>query len=94
MLSNANEIKETFPDYTKLVLDKGFVRLVDSMGSDSRIAEAARVSFSNSQKNTSEEADKKLISYLLRHQHTTPFEKVRFEFHVKLPIFVARQWMR
>lgn len=74
------------------VLDKGFVRLVDSMGNDNRIVQAARVSTGAGTKTPEE--DTKLIGYLMRNQHWTPFEKVRFEFHVKLPIFVARQWMR
>lgn len=74
------------------VLDKGFVRLVDYMGSDSRIVQAARVSYGDGTKTVRE--DKGLISYLLRNEHTSPFEQVVFTFHVKLPIFVARQWIR
>lgn len=74
------------------VLDKGFIRLVDFMGSDQRIVDAARVSYQAGTKTL--RTDEQLIRYLLRHKHTTPLEKVRFEFHVKLPIFVARQWMR
>jgi thymidylate synthase (FAD) len=74
------------------VLDKGFIRLVDYMGSDKRIVDAARVSYQSG--TTQVSTDEQLIRYLLRHKHTTPFEKVRFEFHVKLPIFVARQWIR
>jgi thymidylate synthase (FAD) len=73
-------------------LDKGFVRLVDSMGSDTAIVQAARVSYGAGTKLVSE--DRGLIRYLMRHQHTTPFEMVEFKFHVKLPIFVARQWIR
>jgi thymidylate synthase (FAD) len=73
-------------------LDKGFVRLVDSMGSDAAIVQAARVSYGAGTKQVSE--DKGLIRYLMRHAHTTPFEMVEFKFHVKLPIFVARQWIR
>ena len=76
----------------KDVLDHGFVRLVDHMGSDQRIVDAARVSYQKGTQKVS--TDRGLIRYLLMHMHTTPFEKVRFEFHVKLPIFVARQWMR
>jgi len=80
-------------DYPEiLVLDHGFVRLIDHMGDDQRIVDAARVSYQKGTKKVS--TDKGLIRYLLRNLHTTPFEKVRFEFHVKLPIFVARQWMR
>jgi thymidylate synthase (FAD) len=73
-------------------LDKGFVRLVDYMGSDAAIVQAARVSYGAGTKQVSE--DRGLIRYLLRHAHTTPFEMVEFKFHVKLPIFVARQWIR
>ena len=73
-------------------LDKGFVRLIDVMGSDDAIVQAARVSYGSGTKKVHE--DRGLIRYLLRHQHTTPFEMVEFKFHVKLPIFVARQWIR
>ncbi|HBN45025.1 MAG: thymidylate synthase (FAD) [Candidatus Marinimicrobia bacterium] len=73
-------------------LDKGFVRLVDSMGGDDAIVQAARVSYG---KGTSEVSqDRGLIRYLMRHRHTTPFEMVEFKFHCKMPIFVARQWVR
>jgi thymidylate synthase (FAD) len=74
------------------VLDKGFVRLVDYLGADARIVQAARVSYGNGTKTFRE--DKGLINYLLRNDHTSPFEQVVFTFHVKLPIFVARQWIR
>ncbi|HBP09337.1 MAG TPA: FAD-dependent thymidylate synthase [Treponema sp.] len=74
------------------VLDKGFVRLVDYLGSDSRIVQAARVSYGEGTKTVSQ--DGALIDYLLRHQHTSPFEQVVFTFHLKMPIFVARQWVR
>ena len=73
-------------------LDKGFVRLVDVMGDDAAIVQAARVSYGSGTKKVHE--DRGLIRYLLRHMHTTPFEMVEFKFHVKLPIFVARQWIR
>jgi len=75
--------------------DGGFVRLVDSMpreNLDSAIVQAARVSYGAGTKKTSD--DRSLIRYLLRHQHTTPFEMVEFKFHIKCPIYVARQWMR
>ena len=75
------------------VLDKGFVRLVDHMGSDQRVVEAARVS-TGTQSADDPERDRKLIFYLIEHGHGTPFEKVVFEFHVKCPLFVARQWFR
>lgn len=74
------------------VLDKGFVRLVDYYGSDSRIVQSARVSYGEGTKTISQ--DGALIDYLLRHQHTSPFEQVVFTFHLKMPIFVARQWVR
>lgn len=76
----------------KEVLDKGFVELVDHMGSDSRIVQAARVSYGEGTKSLRE--DKALIKYLYENKHTSPFEHVLFTFHVKAPIFVARQWMR
>jgi len=74
------------------VLDHGFVRLIDYMGSDSAIVQAARVSYGAGTRKTSE--DRGLIRYLMRHRHTSPFEMVELKFHVKLPIFVARQWIR
>ena len=74
------------------VLDKGFVRLIDYMGSDESIVQAARVSYGAGTKKVSE--DRGLIRYLMRHSHTTPFEMVEFKFHIKLPIFIARQWIR
>lgn len=74
------------------VLNKGFVRLVDYLGNDSRIVQSARVSYGEGTKTIRE--DKGLISYLLRNQHTSPFEQVVFTFHIKLPIFVARQMIR
>lgn len=74
------------------VLDHGFVVLVDVMGEDSSIVQAARVSYGKGTKSVS--VDRELIRYLMRHRHTSPFEMVEFKFHVKLPIFVARQWIR
>ena len=73
-------------------LDKGFVRLVDSMGGDDAIVQAARVSYGQGTSRVSQ--DRGLIRYLMRHRHTTPFEMVEFKFHCKIPIFVARQWVR
>ena len=73
-------------------LDKGFVRLVDSMGGDDAIVQAARVSYGKGTSKLSQ--DRGLIRYLMRHRHTTPFEMVEFKFHCKMPIFVARQWVR
>ena len=74
------------------VLDKGFVRLVDYLGGDARIVQAALVSYGDGTKSVREDAG--LIDYLLRHQHTSPFEQVVLTFHIKMPIFVARQWVR
>ncbi|HRY80999.1 MAG TPA: FAD-dependent thymidylate synthase, partial [Spirochaetia bacterium] len=74
------------------VLDKGFVRLVDYLGGDERIVQAARVSYGAGTRTVRE--DSALIDYLLRNDHTSPFEQVVLTFHVKLPIFVARQWIR
>ncbi|WP_044195798.1 FAD-dependent thymidylate synthase [Ehrlichia japonica] len=74
------------------VLDKGFVRLVDYMGSDESVVQAARISYGRGTKSVSQDAA--LISYLMRHSHTTPFEMCEIKFHIKLPIFVARQWVR
>jgi thymidylate synthase (FAD) len=70
----------------------GFVRLVDVMGDDSSIVQAARVSYGEGTKKIHE--DRGLIRYLIRHQHWTPVEMVEFKFHVKLPVFIARQWIR
>jgi len=75
------------------VLDLGFVRLEDRMGGDMSVIRAARVSYM-SEKPRPPEEDEKLIAYLLKHNHGTPFEHAVFQFHVKLPIFVARQWIR
>jgi thymidylate synthase (FAD) len=74
------------------VLDHGFVRLVDYMGDDGAIVQAARVSYGKGTRTARN--DRGLIRYLLRHRHTTPFEMCEIKLHVKLPIFVARQWIR
>ena len=74
------------------VLDKGFVRLSDIMGGDASVVNSARVSYGSGTKG--EEKDRKLIQYLLRHEHMTPFEHAVFQFHVSCPIFVMRQWIR
>jgi len=76
----------------KPVLDHGFVRVVDYMGDDSAIVQAARVSYGKGTKKVSEDAG--LIKYLMRHWHSTPFEMCEIKYHVKLPIFIARQWIR
>jgi thymidylate synthase (FAD) len=74
------------------VLDQGFVRVIDYMGDDAAIVQAARVSYGRGTRRVSE--DRGLINYLMRHRHTTPFEMCEIKYHVKLPIFVARQWIR
>src|SRR5947199_7839109 len=74
------------------VLDHGFVRVVDYMGDDAAIVQAARVSYGRGTRKVTE--DRGLINYLMRHRHTTPFEMCEIKYHVKLPIFVARQWIR
>jgi thymidylate synthase (FAD) len=74
------------------VLDHGFVRVIDYMGDDGAIVQAARVSYGRGTRRVSE--DRGLIQYLMRHRHTTPFEMCEIKYHVKLPIFVARQWIR
>jgi len=74
------------------LLDHGFIRLVDKMGDDSSVVQAARVSYGKGTKTVNQ--DKGLINYLMRNDHSSPFEMVEFKFHVKMPIFVARQWIR
>lgn len=74
------------------VLDHGFVRLIDWMGDDSRILEAARISYRSPSKG--EEADKKLLAYLYKHKHTSPFEMCKVTLNIKMPIFIMRQYVR
>jgi thymidylate synthase (FAD) len=74
------------------VLDHGFIRVIDYMGDDAAIVQAARVSYGKGTKQVNE--DKGLINYLMRHRHTSPFEMCEIKLHVKLPMFVARQWIR
>ena len=74
------------------VLDHGFVRVIDYMGDDGAVVQAARVSYGRGTRKVSEDAG--LIRYLMRHRHSTPFEMCEIKYHVKLPIFVARQWIR
>jgi len=74
------------------LLDHGFVRLIDYMGDDGAIVQAARVSYGRGTKAVQNDAG--LIRYLMRHWHSTPFEMCEAKFHVKLPVFVARQWIR
>jgi thymidylate synthase (FAD) len=90
--------RTTNPEIEKILgkeyrlLDHGFVRVVDYMGGDDSIVQSARVSYGKGTKKTSQ--DKGLIRYLMRHRHTTPFEMCEIKFHIKLPIFIARQWIR
>jgi thymidylate synthase (FAD) len=74
------------------ILDHGFIRVVDYMGDDTSIVQAARVSYGKGTKKVSTDAG--LIKYLMRHWHSTPFEMCEIKYHVKLPIFIARQWIR
>ncbi|MCK5072515.1 MAG: FAD-dependent thymidylate synthase [Bacteriovoracaceae bacterium] len=73
-------------------LDHGFVKLIDHMGDDQAVVQAARVSYGDGTKTATK--DRGLIRYLMRHRHTSPFEMVSFKFHCKMPIFIARQWVR
>ncbi len=74
------------------ILDHGFIRVVDYMGNDTSIVQAARVSYGKGTKKINTDAG--LIKYLMRHWHSTPFEMCEIKYHVKLPIFIARQWIR
>lgn len=74
------------------VLDKGFIRVVDVMGDDSAVVQAARVSYASG--TTTVLQDKGLINYLIKHEHWSPFEMCEIKFHIKLPIMIARQWIR
>ena len=91
-------IRDTVPELEKIlyeaipILDHGFVRVVDYMGDDTSIVQAARVSYGKGTKKVS--TDSGLIKYLMRHWHSTPFEMCEIKYHVKLPIFIARQWIR
>src|SRR5450756_1582039 len=96
--SPATTLRATVPALEALlyqaspVLDHGFVRVIDYMGDDAAVVQAARVSYGRGTRRVSEDAG--LIRYLMRHRHSTPFEMCEIKFHVKLPIFVARQWIR
>ena len=74
------------------ILDHGFIRVIDYMGNDNSIVQAARVSYGKGTKKVN--TDSGLIKYLMRHWHSTPFEMCEIKYHVKLPIFIARQWIR
>ena len=95
----ANKTKRiTVPELEKIlyevipILDHGFIRVIDYMGDDTSIVQAARVSYGKGTKKVS--TDSGLIKYLMRHWHSTPFEMCEIKYHVKLPIFIARQWIR
>jgi thymidylate synthase (FAD) len=97
--SQSNTTKRvTSPELEKVlyeaipVLDHGFIRVIDYMGDDSSIVQSARVSYGKGTKKVS--TDEGLIRYLMRHWHSTPFEMCEIKYHVKLPIFIARQWIR
>lgn len=94
LVNTKNLIFEKHPDIYDPIkcLNLGFVKLVDWMGDDSSIVQAARVSYNQGTKTPEEDA--KLINYLMKNLHTTPFEMVEFKFHCKMPIFIARQWIR
>jgi thymidylate synthase (FAD) len=84
---------EVIPDNTVQVLDHGFVRLDDAMADDLSVVNGARVSFAR-HKDVMDESDEGLIRFLMRDRHGTPFEHNSFRFHIRCPIFVAREWMR
>ena len=97
--SQDNKTKRvTAPEIEKILyealpaLDHGFIRVIDYMGDDSSIVQSARVSYGKGTKQVS--TDSGLIKYLMRHWHSTPFEMCEIKYHVKLPIFIARQWIR
>jgi thymidylate synthase (FAD) len=92
MKSRINAIPVEENEFCKHVLDKGFVRLVEWSGDDYAPARAARISYGRESKG--KEQDEKLLGYLLDNRHDTPWEMIWFKWHVKCPIFVARQWMR
>ncbi len=97
--SQENKTKRvTAPELEKIlyeaipVLDHGFIRVIDYMGDDTSIVQSARVSYGKGTKKVS--TDSGLIKYLMRHRHSTPFEMCEIKYHIKLPIFIARQWIR
>ena len=96
--SKSETLRSTVPELENIlyqpfeVLDHGFVRVIDYMGDDSAIVQSARVSYGKGTKQISN--DKGLIKYLMRHRHSTPFEMCEIKFHIKLRIFIARQWIR
>ena len=97
--SQENSTKRvTAPELEKIlydaipILDHGFIRVVDYMGDDTSVVQSARVSYGKGTKKVS--TDNGLIKYLMRHRHSTPFEMCEIKYHIKLPIFIARQWIR
>src|SRR4051795_9824260 len=86
-------LNDVIPEHTIRVLDHGFVRLDDAMATDLSVVNAARVSFAR-KKDELDDADEGLIRFLMRDRHGTPFEHNAFRFHIRCPIFVAREWMR
>ena len=96
--AKSETLRSTVPELESIlykpfeVLDHGFVRVIDYMGDDCAIVQSARVSYGKGTKQISN--DKGLIKYLMRHRHSTPFEMCEIKFHIKLPIFIARQWIR
>src|SRR3954447_5035666 len=86
-------LNDVIPEHTIRVLDHGFVRLDDAMATDLSVVNAARVSFAR-RKDELEASDEGLIRFLMRDRHGTPFEHNSFRFHIRCPIFVAREWMR
>ena len=96
--SNFETRRPTVPELEEImfkplpVLDHGFVRIIDYMGDDAAIVQAARVSYGKGTTKVSDDAG--LLNYLLRHRHSTPFEMCEIKYHIKLPIFIARQWIR
>ena len=97
-IQSNNTKRVTSPELEKIlyeaipILDHGFIRVIDYMGDDSAIVQSARVSYGEGTKKVSN--DKGLIRYLMKNWHTTPFEMCEIKFHIKLPIFIARQWIR
>ena len=97
-IQSNNTKRVTSPELEKIlyeaipILDHGFIRVIDYMGDDSSIVQAARVSYGKGTKKVN--TDTGLIKYLMRHWHSTPFEMCEIKYHVKLPIFIARQWIR
>ena len=92
MQGKESQDKTQLMGITHNVLDHGFIRVVDVMGNDSSIVQAARVSYGDGTKTKRE--DSGLINYLMKHRHTSPFEMCEIKLHIKLPMFIARQWIR